>query len=346
MGSAIPGGLNSLQLTDLSDNNFTRLLLSQLFAAESLTQLDTDALTAESGESLPDGNNLPFIAGLAGAGFTSGTGRTAESDINPVLNLLLSESASLSKGRGYDELKTAIQKTLVSNNFSDQQAQEIIQKTFNTTAVNITEEAGNKVIFESIRDQLFLSRLNPGEHTKTIDNNVLQQDRIGITGLTATDGLMNRNVSVNSTSAMPRYSIDAPVNQPQWGQSLAGRISMMIANHQQTAQININPPELGPIEVRITVSNDQANVNFFAHHGEVRDAIEEAFPRLKEMLGQSGLHLGESNVSEHSLSEGHEQNDEVEADVTGYKQDMDSHDENIRQNISGEVTIGYIDHYV
>ena len=87
-------------------------------------------------------------------------------------------------------------------------------------------------------------------------------------------------------------------------------------------KININPPELGPIEVRISLKNDQANVNFYAQHGEVRDAIEEAFPRLRDMLSQNGLNLEDSNVSQHSFSQQEQQyNEDVNKDTAEYMQE-------------------------
>ncbi len=148
------------------------------------------------------------------------------------------------------------------------------------------------------------------------------------------------------TNSNPSYSIDTPVNHSQWGQAMAGRISMMIANNQQTAQINISPPELGPIQVRISVINDQANVSFIAHQGDVRDAIEEAFPRLKEMLGQSGLSLGESNVSQHSFNRGDGQSENINQDDPAYVENGEIDELDASQNTSSVVTLGFVDQYV
>jgi flagellar hook-length control protein FliK len=44
-------------------------------------------------------------------------------------------------------------------------------------------------------------------------------------------------------------------------------------------------------------NNNQATASFVAHHPEVRHALENAMPRLREMLGDAGIQLGQSNVS-------------------------------------------------
>ncbi|MDP3689211.1 MAG: flagellar hook-length control protein FliK, partial [Sulfurimicrobium sp.] len=58
---------------------------------------------------------------------------------------------------------------------------------------------------------------------------------------------------------------------------------------------------LGPMEVRLSVNNDQITAIFVSHHPAVRDAIEDALPRLREMLADSGLSLGSATVSSDSL---------------------------------------------
>ena len=77
----------------------------------------------------------------------------------------------------------------------------------------------------------------------------------------------------------------------------------MVGSRLQGAEIRLNPAHLGPLEVRIQIQNDQANINFTAQHGMVREALEAAIPRLREMLGESGLQLNNVTVSDQSLAE-------------------------------------------
>jgi flagellar hook-length control protein FliK len=62
-------------------------------------------------------------------------------------------------------------------------------------------------------------------------------------------------------------------------------------------------PNLGPIEIRVTLQNDQASVSFNAQHPFTREALEAAVPRLREMLGESNLDLVSVDVKDQGSGE-------------------------------------------
>ncbi len=68
-----------------------------------------------------------------------------------------------------------------------------------------------------------------------------------------------------SSSVLPTASIQTPVGQANWDQALGERIQWMVGQKMQGAQVKLNPANLGPMEVRIQVQNDQASVQFTAH---------------------------------------------------------------------------------
>ena len=76
----------------------------------------------------------------------------------------------------------------------------------------------------------------------------------------------------------------------------------------QSAQITLNPPQLGPIEVSLDIRNEQATATFVSANPEVREAIESSLPRLREMLAGVGVELGQANVSHESFRQASEQN--------------------------------------
>jgi flagellar hook-length control protein FliK len=79
---------------------------------------------------------------------------------------------------------------------------------------------------------------------------------------------------------------------------------MWMANqNHQVAELHLNPPNLGPLEVRLTINNDQASALFVSQHSAVRDAIESAMPRLREMLADNGITLGNASVGSESLGQ-------------------------------------------
>jgi flagellar hook-length control protein FliK len=94
------------------------------------------------------------------------------------------------------------------------------------------------------------------------------------------------------------------VGDAGWGQALAQRVIWMIGRDQQTAQLRLNPAELGPLEVKLTMQQDQASVSLVASNGAVRDALEQALPRLRDMLGQQDIQLVQVNVAQRDSSGG------------------------------------------
>jgi flagellar hook-length control protein FliK len=87
------------------------------------------------------------------------------------------------------------------------------------------------------------------------------------------------------------------VGTAAWGQALGEKVVWMAAGSQQTASLTLNPPNLGPLQIVLNISNDQATASFFSAQPEVRQALEAAFPRLREMMGEAGIALGQATVS-------------------------------------------------
>jgi flagellar hook-length control protein FliK len=87
------------------------------------------------------------------------------------------------------------------------------------------------------------------------------------------------------------------VGTTAWGQALGEKVVWMAAGAQQTASLTLNPPNLGPLQIVLNVTNDQATASFFSAQPEVRQALESAFPRLREMMNEAGIQLGEATVS-------------------------------------------------
>ncbi|MCG8324500.1 MAG: flagellar hook-length control protein FliK [Thiotrichales bacterium] len=137
-------------------------------------------------------------------------------------------------------------------------------------------------------------------------------------------------------------NIQQQLFSPDWSESFNSNLLLMVKERIQVARLNLNPPELGPVEVRLSIQNDHTNIQFITQHGVVRDVIEDAFPRLREMMSASGLNLGDVNVSHHSSPE--------QAADTG--QDPASAESGAEEDDSATVTevritsTGLVDHYI
>lgn len=88
------------------------------------------------------------------------------------------------------------------------------------------------------------------------------------------------------------------IHQPGWDADLGERVIWMHGRSVSAAEITLNPRHLGPVSVRIDVSQDQAAVAFAAHNGAVREALEASIPKLREMMGAQQLDLVNVSVSQ------------------------------------------------
>ena len=114
--------------------------------------------------------------------------------------------------------------------------------------------------------------------------------------------------SVNPTPATPNQPapITTPLNEPSWPHDFGNRIVWLAKNDQQVAQININPPQLGPVQISISLNGDLASATFTSPHPEVRQAINDSLPQLREMLSAAGISLGQANVGSQMPSQNRE----------------------------------------
>ncbi|RDE22417.1 hypothetical protein DV711_07370 [Motiliproteus coralliicola] len=84
----------------------------------------------------------------------------------------------------------------------------------------------------------------------------------------------------------------------RWNAAASQRIVWMAGQNVGHAELRLDPPELGSLNVRLNLQGEQASLSFTSPHAHVRDALEQQMPRLREMLAESGIELTDSNVSD------------------------------------------------
>lgn len=114
-------------------------------------------------------------------------------------------------------------------------------------------------------------------------------------------GLQPASMSLlQSHGAAPRplgLEVPVPVSQPNWNEAVGNRVLWMVNQNVQGAELKLNPPQLGPLEVRISMEGDRAHLQFMAHHPATREALDAAIPRLRELFADNGVDLGNVDVS-------------------------------------------------
>lgn len=103
-----------------------------------------------------------------------------------------------------------------------------------------------------------------------------------------------------STTGTPTASatLSAPVASPEWQQSLGQQLIGLHRRGEQQIELHLNPAELGPLQVSLKLGELGAQAHFLSAHPQVRSAIEQAIPQLREALAEQGISLGEASVSE------------------------------------------------
>jgi flagellar hook-length control protein FliK len=100
--------------------------------------------------------------------------------------------------------------------------------------------------------------------------------------------------------------IATPVGGTHWGTELGQQVVMMSTNARQgmqTAELRLDPPDLGPLRVSLNLADGVASASFVSAHASVRQAIETAIPQLQQALAQAGISLGQTSVGEQAAQQ-------------------------------------------
>jgi len=168
------------------------------------------------------------------------------------------------------------------------------------------------------------TRLQQVPLTTAINATVANPQSVNVHTVSGTEFTSALNTASTTTASTLNTAITTSLQSPQWSQKVTEQVSFMLKGGLQQAEIKLNPAHLGPMEIKLTMNDDQASVNFVAQHAPVREALDAAIPRLREMLEQQGLNLADVDVSTQSQQqqaegEGSSQGEvaKAESDETG-----------------------------
>lgn len=90
--------------------------------------------------------------------------------------------------------------------------------------------------------------------------------------------------------------METPVGANGWDTEIGDKLVWMVGRQEQRAELVLNPPQLGRVEISLTLNGDQTSAAFVSGNPAVREALEAALPRLREMFAEAGLSLGQAQV--------------------------------------------------
>jgi flagellar hook-length control protein FliK len=299
-----------------------------------LLTLGTDPLEHSAWQLMPDevteyGNSFPEN------NVTQTTLLVAWQDVEPIpLSPVLQPDNGTLTTRQVLQLDTDTETVLISN------------KTIITPAMVSQQQTGN---MDNMIKAFLAIQSEPVtvEPQFTVTNVDIDQPTINTMPST-----LSANTSTQVRPDVQLQPITIPPTRPEWSNVMGDRLQWMANNKIQAAEIRLDPPELGSVEIKIVIHKDTAQVNFVSPHAQVRDAVENAIPRLREMFEEMGLSLGDVNVSQESFKQ--QTNDGSESNTNSSQstisEELVADDSNLDSQFNGGETVskgsGLLDTYV
>jgi len=284
-------------------SEFDKVLEEKLESSQ--TQTEQDVLQQQS---LVDINSLlnanPLLSSPANP-LTANSGKYLPAQLSPEQQslddiLLASANPNLAKNLLADGTlkQPAAMANLSSNAAVLRVGGEIpIDEEFLANQLSSSLNDKNVLTTKQVNAQLFNQFMNQAltKQQPVVDNTVLAGAAPGI--------IVNQSLSVNySEAVLPAITV-SPQNS-QWNAQVGDRINWMVNNNMQRAEIRLDPPELGKLDIQLNISKDnQASILIHVTNATAKEAIESALPRLREMFEQQGLDLANVDVSQQNTQQ-------------------------------------------
>jgi flagellar hook-length control protein FliK len=88
------------------------------------------------------------------------------------------------------------------------------------------------------------------------------------------------------------------LTDPTAAQQIKDRVMVQIQHKLQTAEVQLHPEELGSMQIKLNLQQDQLSVQFVVQQGAAKEALEQQMPKLRELLEQQGIALSEGQVEQ------------------------------------------------
>lgn len=163
---------------------------------------------------------------------------------------------------------------------------------------------------ESLSDLEALSKINVNA-TETGKDKATRSSLNEVAPRMTTSAALSQNYTVQQNTVraeqtQPMLEIPVETSKPEWSEQFNQQIVWMGKQKIDSAQIKLNPPEMGPLEVMVKMDKHNAHLSIQSHSLHVKDMIEQAVPRLREMMSEQGLNLADVNIgTRQEQAEGH-----------------------------------------
>ncbi|GLQ93748.1 flagellar hook-length control protein FliK [Dyella acidisoli] len=120
-----------------------------------------------------------------------------------------------------------------------------------------------------------------------------------------------------TTGATHNLAMNAPVGTSGFAKELGQQITWLSGQDVKQAQIRLNPQNLGPLDVKVSVEHGRVDVSFMTQHAATTTAVQQGLDQLNQMLSGQGLSLGHATVGQHAQQQfGGQQGQQAQASGT------------------------------
>lgn len=122
-----------------------------------------------------------------------------------------------------------------------------------------------------------------------------------------TESVMQENSQLRAEASKTQQAFEGfdkavNIHKSDGQQQLGEKIRWMVNARNTMAEIRLDPPELGSMQVRVNVAGDAASVSFVVQSQQAKEALADAMPKLRDMLSQQGIELGDAQVRKDNSS--------------------------------------------
>ena len=108
--------------------------------------------------------------------------------------------------------------------------------------------------------------------------------------------ILQQSAASAPEAVLPTLPVAPTVGESRWAAALGQQALFMASQQISSAQLTLHPPHLGPLQVTLSVQQDQASASFSTAHDAVRQAIENSLPQLRHLFAEAGLTLNQASV--------------------------------------------------
>lgn len=221
----------------------------------------------------------------------------------PVQQLTQAVSSDLqaSKGGGKSSGNSALLSSLIGSSAGKQsdKGDVLTTQTTASAAGGLQTDSGSAQQLDASFQQMLGGALKESLKDQN-DSSATAQLTSALSG--ASSVAMTPTASATTSTPMTPQ-INAQLGSPEWQQALSQQVLLFSRNGLQNAELRLHPEDLGSIQISLKIDNDQAQVSMVSGHSQVRAALEAAIPQLRSALAESGINLGQSDVSSESFQQ-------------------------------------------